>query len=220
MMKIRLILVALFSIACMSAFSLDKEDKERVVNAKVQDIENMLTVAKQQMNKPYSPGARGPESFDGAGLAAFAYGELGVNLPMSEAEMMAKGKKVKKAKKLEEGDIVFFNVNNETVVAIVDKMKDDDSFDLIYVSKEHGVTVGSSAYPPFAGNFKSAVRITSDKELKNIRKEHKKAVKDAEKKQKEIEKAEKKAAKAQKEAEKAQKKLEKANKKLSKAQSK
>ena len=106
--------------------------------------------------------------------------------------MMAKGKKIKKAKKLEEGDIVFFNVNNETVVAIVDKMKDDDSFDLIYVSKEHGVTVGSSAYPPFAGNFKSAVRITSDKELKNIRKEHKKAVKDAEKKQKEIEKAEKK----------------------------
>ncbi|MGB9377423.1 MAG: NlpC/P60 family protein [Mycobacteriales bacterium] len=65
-----------------------------------------LQAAYNQLGKPYSWGAAGPNSFDCSGLTMFAWGKAGVSLPHSSRMQYSYGHKVARAD-LQPGDLVF-----------------------------------------------------------------------------------------------------------------
>jgi len=213
----RFTLTAILFFICCSLFA---EDNLAVVNAKVKTIQEMLTEALKYQRKPYVAGANGPDSFDGPGFAQFMYKQLGLDIPQNAAEQAKTGKKISKKKDLVDGDLVFFQAGNNDksigMVGIIMKKKNGDAFDFLYVSTSEGVTIGSDDNESFKDAFIQGARITSDKELNDIRKAYaakqkaiEKAGKEVEKKKADVQKAEQKAEKAQADADKATKNIEK-----------
>jgi cell wall-associated NlpC family hydrolase len=66
-----------------------------------------VSVAAQQMGKPYEWAAEGPDSFDCSGLTMYAWGKAGVSLPHSSGAQYASLPHVSRAQ-LRPGDLVFF----------------------------------------------------------------------------------------------------------------
>lgn len=219
----RTLLFAVVTFVCFSLFAATP-DRDKVVNSKIKTMNALMTHAQKYMHSPYAEMAKGPESFDDPGFVHFIFEEWGFNLPTTSKKLMSEGKKIKKAKNVEVGDVVFFNYEGRPITGIAYKANGDGIFDFIYVSKEYGVTTGSNAHEPFKEIFVQASRITTDKELKKIRKDYEKEQKEIEKEKKEAEKrkkAEKKAAEKQKkEQEKAKKEYEKAKKEAAKSNKK
>lgn len=224
----KLLLLAISSLMSFSLMAVSP-DRDKVVNSKVKTLNELMTQAQKYMNSPYAEMAKGPESFDDPGFINFMYKEWGFDLPCNSKKLMNTGKKIKKAKKVKVGDLVFFNYEGRPISGIAYKINGDGVFDFIYVSKEYGVTIGSNAHEPFKDIFVQASRITTDKELKKIRKDYEKeqkAIAKAKKEKEKQEKAEKKAkekrekeqAKARKEYEKAKKEAAKSNKKMKEAE--
>ncbi len=54
----------------------------------------LLSVAKQQVGKRYANGATGPNAFDCSGLTQYVYRQMGVTIPRTTYEQLAKGKRV------------------------------------------------------------------------------------------------------------------------------
>ena len=63
----------------------------------------LLSVAKQQVGKPYVSGATGPSAFDCSGLTQYVYRQLGITIPRTTYEQLAKGTRVSTPRA---GDIV------------------------------------------------------------------------------------------------------------------
>jgi cell wall-associated NlpC family hydrolase len=66
-----------------------------------------VSVAAQQIGKPYEWAAEGPDSFDCSGLTMYAWGKAGVSLPHSSGAQYASLPHVSRAQ-LRAGDLVFF----------------------------------------------------------------------------------------------------------------
>jgi len=66
-----------------------------------------VNVAMNELGKPYSWGADGPNSFDCSGLTQYVYKQLGVSLPHSSRAQYNCGQRVNRDD-LESGDLVFF----------------------------------------------------------------------------------------------------------------
>jgi len=66
-----------------------------------------IQTARNQLGKPYSYGASGPNSFDCSGLTMFSWGHAGVSLPHSAAAQQGMGSPVSQSD-LQPGDLVFF----------------------------------------------------------------------------------------------------------------
>ena len=66
-----------------------------------------VSVARQQLGKPYEWAAEGPDSFDCSGLTMYAWGKAGVSLPHSSGAQYQSLPHVSRAQ-LQPGDLVFF----------------------------------------------------------------------------------------------------------------
>ena len=64
-------------------------------------------IAMNELGKPYSWGADGPNSFDCSGLTQYVYRQLGVSLPHSSRAQYNSGQRISRGD-LESGDLVFF----------------------------------------------------------------------------------------------------------------
>jgi cell wall-associated NlpC family hydrolase len=66
-----------------------------------------VQVAKDQLGKPYTWGAAGPDTFDCSGLTMYAYGKAGISLPHYTGDQWNAGRHVSQSE-LVPGDLVFF----------------------------------------------------------------------------------------------------------------
>ncbi len=66
-----------------------------------------LRVARDQLGKPYTWGAAGPDTFDCSGLTMYAYGKAGISLPHYTGDQWNAGRHVSESE-LVPGDLVFF----------------------------------------------------------------------------------------------------------------
>jgi hypothetical protein len=66
-----------------------------------------VSLAKQQIGKPYSYGAEGPSAFDCSGLVQYVMSAVGISIPRTAADQFNTGTPVS-ASQLQPGDAVFF----------------------------------------------------------------------------------------------------------------
>ena len=69
--------------------------------------EQIISLARQQLGKPYVYGATGPNSFDCSGLVQYVYRQAGVNLPRTAAQQSNCGYSVS-MNNLQPGDLLFW----------------------------------------------------------------------------------------------------------------
>ncbi len=180
-MKVKILIISML-VACSSTFAATRMD---ILNAKSQNINQMMVAILQQQQKPFADGAKGEDAFDAAGLVVYAYKQIGLDVPYEKENLFKTGSKIKKTKNLEAGDVVFFHDGQNTKiisqVGIVQHIEKDGSFNFIYASPEKGVIVRNSSEEGFANNFMQANRITTDSQLNNFREAYQKDVKAIEK---------------------------------------
>lgn len=75
---------------------------------------NIISIAKAQLGKPYVYGSSGPSSFDCSGFSSFVFRQLGIKLPRTSVSQSGFGKPVDKAN-LQPGDLLFFNTSGAGV---------------------------------------------------------------------------------------------------------
>jgi cell wall-associated NlpC family hydrolase len=69
-----------------------------------------ISVAKSKLGVKYVWGGRTPNGFDCSGLVGYSFGQAGINLPRTAAEMYNKGKTVSTSS-LIPGDLLFYATN-------------------------------------------------------------------------------------------------------------
>lgn len=67
----------------------------------------IVSIATQQLGKPYVWGATGPNSFDCSGLVQYVYKQIGINLPRTTYQQEYQGKAVS-LNELQPGDLLFW----------------------------------------------------------------------------------------------------------------
>lgn len=67
----------------------------------------IVSIAKQQLGKPYVWGATGPNSFDCSGLVQYVYKQIGITLPRTTYQQEYQGKAVS-LNELQPGDLLFW----------------------------------------------------------------------------------------------------------------
>jgi cell wall-associated NlpC family hydrolase len=124
---------------------------------------SIVKSAMKYMGRPYKYGSTGPNGFDCSGLVFTAYKENGISIARSSSEQYRQGKKIKKIKKLKEGDLVFFctgksrrTVNHVGIVSDVDKKNNDFLF--IHAASK-GVTTSNYASSYYRKRYAGARRI-------------------------------------------------------------
>ncbi|WP_304678112.1 phage tail tip lysozyme [uncultured Limosilactobacillus sp.] len=70
--------------------------------------EQIISLARQQLGKPYVYGATGPNSFDCSGLVQYVYRQVGINLPRTAAQQSTRGYGVS-FNNLQPGDLLFWS---------------------------------------------------------------------------------------------------------------
>lgn len=75
---------------------------------------NVVSIAKMYLGRPYVYGANGPNSFDCSGFSSFVYKQLGIKLPRSSASQSNFGQFVERDN-LIPGDLIFFNTTGRGV---------------------------------------------------------------------------------------------------------
>ena len=81
--------------------------RSKKVKRKLSKGEKAVKTAKQNLGKPYSYGASGPNSFDCSGFTMYVYGKQGVKLTHNAQAQYSEGEHVSKGE-LKKGDLVFF----------------------------------------------------------------------------------------------------------------
>ncbi|AUN13391.1 C40 family peptidase [Paraclostridium sordellii] len=81
-----------------------------------QGVDAVISLAKQQLGKPYVWGAEGPSSFDCSGFTQYVFkNAAGKNLPRVSKEQSKFGQSVNKSN-LQKGDLIFFDTDKDGVV--------------------------------------------------------------------------------------------------------
>lgn len=167
---------------------------------RVRSMEELLTFAMKQQKKPYRIGAEGPHAFDCSGFTRYCYKQAGIDLNRTSKKQAEDGKRVRR-RKLKEGDLVFFKGSKGRDidhVGIVFKKNSGKKFDFIHASTSSGIIIESSEVDYFKKRYKTARRITSDKQIRKIAKTKEKEQKALEKERKNLAKLQKQTAKTNK----------------------
>lgn len=75
--------------------------------ASLNKASQIVSIATQQLGKPYVWGATGPNSFDCSGLVQYVYKQIGINLPRTTYQQEYQGKAVS-LNELQPGDLLFW----------------------------------------------------------------------------------------------------------------
>ena len=73
---------------------------------------NIEKIAKSKLGKKYKWGGDGPLAYDCSGFTKEVFKKNGISLPRVSIKQAEVGKKIKRIKKLEKGDLVFFTSRN------------------------------------------------------------------------------------------------------------
>jgi cell wall-associated NlpC family hydrolase len=74
----------------------------------------LLIAAESRIGAPYRYGGSGPDAFDCSGLVAFAYRQVGIDVPRTAAQQFAAATPVAR-RELRPGDLVFFRLYGRDV---------------------------------------------------------------------------------------------------------
>lgn len=143
---------------------------------KVKDMKNqpdtadlILEEAQKHLGKPYRYGAKGPNAFDCAGFARYVYLQFGIELPGGSRPQYAKGRKITNPKKLQRGDLVFWQgreangrVGHTGIVADVDT--NTGRFRFIHAATSTGVIFSYSNEAYYAKRYVGACRLIGDRQ--------------------------------------------------------
>lgn len=111
---------------------LETKKNEPIKNDKVEsnnsDIDQIVSLAKSQIGKPYSWGDEGPDSFDCSGLVQYVFKQVrGVKLPRVTRDIAKSGKAINR-NDIQPGDIICFDTNSDGVVNHVGIYIGNDEF--------------------------------------------------------------------------------------------
>lgn len=108
------------------------------------EVMDLLTFARSQLNKPYAYAGKGPDKFDCSGFTGYVFREFDISLPASSQLQANVGVPVEK-EDLKPGDLVFFKsptpgVNRIGHVGIVINVL-EDGVEFIHSSSYRGVVI-------------------------------------------------------------------------------
>jgi len=106
------VLVLLLAFPAFAAAAPDRSDEGVKPATPVEMLpttgEKAVDIALRYLGTPYSWAVASPAGFDCSGFVMYVYGRLGIGLPHSSSMLWGVGRTVDR-KRLEPGDIVFFN---------------------------------------------------------------------------------------------------------------
>ncbi|MDD2313794.1 MAG: NlpC/P60 family protein [Proteiniphilum sp.] len=127
---------------------------------------NVLNYGSKYLGKPYRSGGKGPQFFDCSGYTAFVFGAFGYKLGSSSADQEREVPLILDRKKLQKGDLVFFEgrTKNGKVghVGIVSTISPNGDFEFIHASTTSGVIVSSSKEPYYASRYLRGGRVLEE----------------------------------------------------------
>ena len=128
----------------------------------------LIEEAKTHLGKPYHYGGKGPKVFDCAGFARYVYMKFGFTLPGGSIPQYRLGRSVKERKKLQKGDLVFFQgrsgtggVGHTGIVTEVDTTT--GVFRFIHAATSTGVIYSYSTEAYYAKRYIGARRLLGDR---------------------------------------------------------
>ncbi len=129
----------------------------------------ILEEAQKHLGKPYRYGAKGPKAFDCAGFARYVYQQFGITLPGGSQPQYAQGRRIKDPKKLQRGDLVFWQgreangrVGHTGIVADVDT--NTGRFRFIHAATSSGVIFSYSNEAYYARRYVGGCRLIGDRQ--------------------------------------------------------
>lgn len=144
-------------------------EKVRELKSQPDTADLILEEAQKHLGKPYRYGAKGPKAFDCAGFARYVYQKFGIELPGGSRPQYAKGRKIKDPKKLQRGDLVFWQGRSATggvghtgIVADVDT--NTGRFRFIHAATSTGVIFSYSNEPYYSKRYIGACRLIGDRQ--------------------------------------------------------
>ncbi len=124
-------------------------------------VSSVVSLALEQLGKPYRYAARGTEAFDCSGLVYYAFKTYGVTLPTSSSaqSQYENATRINNISSLQVGDVVFFNTGNSSVaINHCGIYVGNDQF--IHASSGGGkVQLNSLSSDFYSGAFRWALRI-------------------------------------------------------------
>lgn len=142
--------------------------KVRELNSLPDTADLILEEAVKHLGKPYRYGAKGPRAFDCAGFARYVFLQFGITLPGGSGPQYARGRKIKDPKKLQRGDLVFWQgrsgsggVGHTGIVADVDTTT--GRFRFIHAATSTGVIFSYSNEPYYAKRYIGACRLIGNR---------------------------------------------------------
>jgi len=128
----------------------------------------LVEEARLHLGKPYRYGGKGPKAFDCAGFARYVYQKLGFLLPGGSSPQYRLGRAVKDRKRLQRGDLVFFQgrsgtggVGHTGIVTEVDTAT--GVFRFIHAATSSGVIHSLSTEAYYARRYIGARRLLGDR---------------------------------------------------------
>ena len=101
-----LILAAMY--LYLNAHSINKEEEK--LNSKINEKNDLISLAKSKVGSSYIYAKSGPDSFDCSGFVYYIFKENNINLPRTSLEQSKVANKVS-VEELEKGDLVFFDTS-------------------------------------------------------------------------------------------------------------
>lgn len=128
----------------------------------------IIEEAVKHLGKPYRYGAKGPKAFDCAGFARYVYLKFGIELPGGSRPQYTKGRKINDTKKLQRGDLVFWqgreasgHIGHTGIVVDVDTLT--GRFRFIHAATSTGVIFSYSSEAYYARRYVGACRLIGDR---------------------------------------------------------
>lgn len=138
------------------------------LEAVIDSADLLVEEARQHLGKPYRYGGKGPKAFDCAGFARYVYMQFGFTLPGGSAPQSRLGRDIKDRKKLQRGDLVFFQgrsgkggVGHTGIVTEVDT--NTGVFRFIHAATSTGVIHSYSTEAYYAQRYIGARRLLGDR---------------------------------------------------------
>lgn len=138
------------------------------INQEPDSADLLIAEARRHLGAPYHYGGKGPRSFDCAGFARFCYLKFGITLPPSSGAQYGVGHRIKDRKKLQRGDLVFFQgrsgsggVGHTGIVTEVDTAT--GVFRFIHAATSTGVIHSYSTEAYYARRYIGATRLLGDR---------------------------------------------------------